>query len=86
MDDVIEFIIEFILDGIFEIAQEKGIPKWIRMIVLIIITILYLAVVALMFWIAAQVSQMIVKSLITAVGFLLIVIMGIFWYRLIKKF
>ena len=86
MDDVIEFIIEFILDGIFEIAQEKGIPKWIRMIVLIIITILYLAVVALMFWIAAQVSQMIVKCLITAVGFLLIVIMGIFWYRLIKKF
>ena len=85
MDDIIGCIVELLLDGIIEIIQEPRIPKWIRGIVLILVTILYLAFAALFVWLAVQVPAVWVKCLLIAVAFLFLGLMARMWYRLIKE-
>ena len=85
MDDIIGCIVELLLDGIIEIIQEPRIPKWIRGIVLILVTILYLAFAALFVWLAVQISAVWVKCLLIAVAFLFLGLMARMWYRLIKE-
>ena len=41
MDLIIEFIVEVIIEGIIELIQNKKISKWIRYLLLIIISAFY---------------------------------------------
>lgn len=85
MDDVIECIVELLMDGIIEIVQEPRIPKWIRGSVLILVTVFYLALFALFLWLAVQVPQVWVKSLLIAVSILILGLLGRMWYKLMKE-
>lgn len=86
MEDIIELILDLLLDGVFEMFQNKMHPKWIRIITLIVVILLYLAVAALLFWISMQVTYFIVKCLIAAVAILIIAKLARDLYKIIKAF
>lgn len=85
---MIEFIIDcvadFIMDGAVELVKETKIPKWIRSIVLVVLTLVYMAVFVLFAWILVQCKMVIVKCLSIVMLILIIGLVGRFWYKLIK--
>lgn len=85
---MIEFIIDcvtdFIVDGAVELVKETKIPKWIRSIVLTVLTLVYMAVFVLFAWIFIQCKMVIVKCLSIIMLILIMGLVGRFWYHLIK--
>lgn len=86
MEFLIELILTFFLDGSFEIIQEKKIPKWIRTVVLIIITIFYSAFIGFFVYLSVKSNHSFVKSITAMLSILFIVLFGRFWYKLIKEY
>lgn len=50
MDDLLEFVLELILEGSIELSSNNKITKWIRYPLIFIISILFLAIIILIFY------------------------------------
>lgn len=88
MDDLIEFIGEFFLEVIVEVAQNQKISKWIRYPLIIVFTGLYLALVILFISLTYQAYQQ--DGVVTGTIFFLLTISLIailigFFHKLQKK-
>lgn len=81
MEFIIEFIVELLFEGSFELSKTKKTPKWLRYPLIIFITILFIGIFSIIF-ITAYLS--IKENLI--IGYLLLLIGTIFLIYSIKKF
>lgn len=50
MDDLIEFLLEIVLEGSIELSSNKKVPNWIRYPLIFIISLLFLAVLGVIFF------------------------------------
>ena len=81
MDLIIEFIIELILEGSFELSKNLKTPKWLRYPLIILVLLFFIAIIAIIF----IVGLMTLKES-TIIGLLLIIISVAFTVFSIAKF
>ena len=82
MDDIIEFIVEVVLDIVFEGSMEifsnKKMPKWLRIFVFLLLSVLFFGIVGIFLYIAYEASQE--GDMIAAlVAFVLAIAVGTFF-------
>lgn len=84
MDEVIEFILELLFEGIIYIGENKKISKWIRYPLMFIILLLVLSIVGLCIFlgIILLTEQVLGYQIL---GIILIICGIIFLYNIIKK-
>lgn len=69
MDDLLEFILELILEGGIELSSNKKVTKWIRYPLIFIISILFLAIIALIFWLGIWIHK---ESIALSIAFIIL--------------
>lgn len=69
MDDIIEILLELILEGGFELSNNKKTPKWIRYPLILIISLLYLGVVILIFYLGIWIQK---ESIALSIAFIIL--------------
>ena len=69
MDDLIELILELLLEGGIELSSNKKITKWIRYPLIFIISILFLLVVALIFYLGIWIYK---ESIALSIAFIIL--------------
>ena len=57
MEDLLEFILELILDGGIELSSNKKISKWLRYPLILIISLLFIAIISLIFYLGISIYQ-----------------------------
>lgn len=81
MDDLIEFILELLLEGGVELGSNKKVTKWIRYPLIFIISILFLLVVALIFYLGIWIYK---ESIALSIAFIILSVAML--YGSINKF
>ena len=81
MDDLIEFILELLLEGGIELSSNKKVTKWIRYPLIFIISILFLLVVALIFYLGIWIYK---ESIALSIAFIILSVAML--YGSINKF
>ena len=81
MDLIIEFIIELILEGSFELSKNLKTPKWLRYPLIILVLLFFIAIIAIIF-----IVGLITLKESTIIGLLLIVISVAFTVFSVAKF
>jgi len=69
MDDLLEFILELILEGTIELSSNKKVPKWLRYILIFIVSILFLAVISLIFYLGIWIYK---ESIVLSIAFIIL--------------
>ena len=69
MDDLIELILELLLEGGVYLSSNKKITKWIRYPLIFIISILFLAIIALIFYLGIWIYK---ESIALSVAFIIL--------------
>ena len=69
MDDLLEFILELLLEGGVELGSNKKVTKWIRYPLIFIISILFLLVVVLIFWLGIWIHK---ESIALSIAFIIL--------------
>lgn len=85
MEFIFELLISFFLEGSFGVVQEKKIPKWIRTIVLIIITMLYSVFIIVLIVISANSNNVWLEWITKVLSVLFLMVFIRFWIRLVKE-
>jgi len=75
MDDLLEFILELILEGSIELSSSKKVSKWLRYPLIFIISILFLAVDALIFYLGIWIYK---ESIALSIAFIILSIAILF--------
>ena len=83
MEFLWELIFEIFLEGIIEIIKNKKISKWIRYPLLAIISLIYLFIILLLFFISIQMMKN--SLLLFVVLFILSLLVLIFFICFLKK-
>lgn len=81
LDDIIEFLLELVLDGVVEAADSKRVPMPIRIALLGVIAGVILGVVGLLLWVGISSGSVLMIAI--AVGLLIFFAVG--GYFKIKK-
>ena len=81
MDLIIEFIIELILEGSFELSKNIKTPKWLRYPLIILVLLFFIAIISIIF-----IVGLITFKESTIIGLLLIIISIAFTVFSIAKF
>lgn len=81
LDDIIEFLLELVLDGVMEAAGSKRVPMPIRIALLGVIAGIMLGVVGLLLWVGISSGSVLMIAI--AVGLLIFFAVG--GYFKIKK-
>lgn len=86
MELLFEFIGEVLLEGLIEIMKSKKISLWIRIPIFLIVSILYLGILALMvvFCIKAWKDNLLFGIILLGLSLILLFIYIVFIYRLRK--
>lgn len=50
MEYLFEFILELVLEGSIEASKSSKIPKWIRYLLILMISLFFIGVIGLVFW------------------------------------
>ena len=91
MDDIVEFIVELVLDIFVEVGMSKKMPKWLRIIVLLILLIVFGGTIGIFLYISYEALQA-GDRIASLVAFMIAIALGIFFvwgfwskYREINK-
>lgn len=84
MDLLIEFIGEILTEGSIELIKSKKVPLFIRIMLLLIFSSGYLALVGLIFFAAIK-NQILGFIILSLLGILLLILYIIWIYKLIKS-
>jgi len=85
MEDIIEFILELILEGVIEVSSCKKISKWIRYPLILFITLFYLLIILLILLCAVSIyNKSIFLSIVLIVLDLSMIVGGIIKFK--KKY
>lgn len=82
---LLEFFIEFFVSGSVDLAEDKTIPRRLRIAALSVATIFYLAFTVLFIILFVECGNVFARVLLGAVIMLFVWMLGRFWYRLYKK-
>ena len=81
MDDIIEFILELVFEVGVEASKSKKVPKFIRYILITIISLIYIAVIGLIIFIGIAALKN------NILGGTIVILLGVFLFIMsIKKF
>lgn len=69
MDDILEFILELILEGTIELSTHKKLARWIKYPLIFIISILFLTVIFLIFWLGISIYK---ESIALSIAFIIL--------------
>lgn len=83
MDLLIEFIGEILTEGSIELIKSKNVPLFIRIMLLLIFSSGYLALVGLIFFAAIK-NQALGFIILSLIGVLLLILYIVWIYKLIK--
>lgn len=83
MDLLIEFIGEILIEGSIELIKSKKVPLFIRIMLLLIFSSGYLALVGLIFFAAIK-NQALGFIILSLIGVLLLILYIVWIYKLIK--
>lgn len=75
LDDILEFLLELILDGMVEAAGDKQVPKPVRVVLSVILAVLFLGFFGLLLWIG--ISNESVLMVVLSVALLVAAVIGI---------
>jgi len=75
LDDILEFLIELILDGMVEAAGDKQVPKPVRVVLSVILAVVFLGFFGLLLWIG--ISNESVLMVVLSVALLIAAVIGI---------
>lgn len=81
MDDLIEFILELIIDGCIEFLPDKKIPKWLRVIMALVILAVAIGVIVLGVVLLRASIIVGVGMIIIGIGFLIATIVKVKKYK-----
>lgn len=84
MDFLVEFMGEVLIEGSIELIKSKKVPLFIRIILLLIFSSGYLALVGLIFFAAIK-NQILGFIILSLLGILLLILYIIWIYKLIKS-
>lgn len=84
MDLLIEFIGEILTEGSIELIKSKNVPLFIRIMLLLIFSSGYLALVGLIFFAAIK-NQALGFIILSLIGILLLILYIVWIYKLIKN-
>ncbi len=84
MDLLIEFIGEILTEGSIELIKSKNVPLFIRIMLLLIFSSGYLALVGLIFFAAIK-NQALGFIILSLIGVLLLILYIVWIYKLIKN-
>lgn len=84
MDLLIEFIGEILIEGSIELIKSKNVPLFIRIMLLLILSSGYLALVGLIFFAAIK-NQTIGFIILSLIGVVLLILYIVWLYKLIKN-
>lgn len=85
MEFLLELLLEFFVSGSLDLAEDKTIPRRLRIAALSVATIFYLAFIVLFIILFVECEEIFAKVLLGAVILLFAGMLGRFWYRLYKK-
>ena len=54
MDDLLEILFEFVLDGMMEAAGDKQVPKAVRVVLSVILAVVFLGFFGLLIWVGIR--------------------------------
>lgn len=90
MDFLVELIVEIVgeclLDGTLEASMSEKVPRKIRILLILIVTVLYSAFIALFLWIAVTCDHPVVKCLVAGIGLLCLVLVAKTWSKFIRAY
>lgn len=85
MEILIEFVMELILGGGFEVAQDKDIPRWIKIIVLTVLSLFYLGFIILFIIMSVRSKQLILRGITIILGVVFVSLFIRLWYKGLKS-
>jgi len=83
---LVEIIGEFLLDGTLEASMSEKVPKKVRILLMLIVTVLYGAFIALFLWLAVTCDHPAVKCLMAAIGILCLLLFAKVWKKFIQAY
>lgn len=81
LDDILEFLLELILDGMVEAAGDKQVPKPVRVVLTVILALFFIGLFGLLIWVG--ISNESVLMVVLCVALLIAAVIGI--YCKVKK-
>lgn len=85
MDDIIEFILELVLDLGFESVKSDKLARWLRILLLVLITVFYIAVIAIMMLVGVISKNGFVLALMSILSLGALAMLVKYWYKVIKS-
>lgn len=77
MDDIIEFIVELVLDIFVEVGMNQKMPKWLRIVVLLILLLVFGGMIGTFLYISYEALQK-GDRIASLVAFIIAIALGIF--------
>lgn len=85
MEELLEFVVEFVLEGVMAIAGERKAPIWLRIFVMVFFSAFYIAFTALLVYIGFQSNEPWVKVLMNAIAAGILAVLIYLWRKNFKK-
>lgn len=90
MDFLVELLVEIIgeclLDGTMQASMSEKVPKKVRVLLILTVTVFYGAFMALFLWIAITCDHPVVKCLMAGIGILCLISYVKVWKKFIRAY
>ena len=85
MDLLVEIILELVLEGSVEGATNKKLPKWVRIGLLVLATLVYFAIMAVFIWLMIEADNAPARIILGIVVVCCIVAFIDLWRKVLKE-
>ena len=85
MDLLVEIILELVLEGSVEGATNNKLPKWARIGLLVLATLVYFAIMVVFIWLIVEADNVPARVILGIVVMFCIVAFVDLWYKVLKE-
>lgn len=85
MDLLVEIILELVLEGSVEGTTNNKLPKWARIGLLVLVTLVYFAIMAVFIWLIVEADNMPARVILGVVVVCCIVAFVDLWRKVLKE-
>ena len=85
MDLLVEIILELVLEGSVEVATNNKLPKWTRIGLLVLATLVYFAIMVVFIWLIVEADNVPARVILGVVVMFCIVAFVDLWYKVLKE-
>lgn len=85
MEFLMELILEIFAEGALDLADDKTVPRWLRITALAVATVFFMVFTVLLIIIFVECENVFFRILMGGCILFLVGMLGRFWYRLYKR-